>query len=64
MQANTNNVNKKRALLQTIGGKDEPNIAFMNNVWRGNGTFKSKIAKNKLSYFPLCVNLTSHFPQI
>ena len=26
MQANTNNVNKTWALLQTIGGKDEPNI--------------------------------------
>jgi len=29
MQANTNNVNKTRALLQTTGGKDEPNIVFM-----------------------------------
>ncbi len=28
-QTNTNNVNKKRALLQTTGGKDEPNIVFM-----------------------------------
>ena len=27
MQANTNNVNKTRVLLQTTGGKDEPNIA-------------------------------------
>ena len=26
---NTNNVNKTRTLLQTIGGKDEPNIVFM-----------------------------------
>ena len=25
----TNNVNKKRALLKTIGGKDEPSIIFM-----------------------------------
>ena len=25
MQANTNNVNKTRALLKTTGGKDEPN---------------------------------------
>jgi len=25
-QTNTNNVNKTRALMQTIGGKDEPNI--------------------------------------
>jgi len=29
MQANTNNVNKTCTLLQTTGGKDEPNIAFM-----------------------------------
>jgi hypothetical protein len=28
-QTNTKNVNKTRALLQTIGGKDEPNIVFM-----------------------------------
>ena len=28
-QTNTNNVFKRRALLQTIGGKDEPNIVFM-----------------------------------
>jgi hypothetical protein len=26
---NTNNVNKTRTPLQTIGGKDEPNIVFM-----------------------------------
>jgi hypothetical protein len=26
MQTNTNNVNKTWSLLQTIGGKDEPNI--------------------------------------
>jgi hypothetical protein len=31
MQTNTNNVNKTRAraLLQTTGGKEEPNIVFM-----------------------------------
>ena len=28
MQTNTNNINKTRALLQTTGGKDEPNIVF------------------------------------
>ena len=28
-QTNTNHVNKTRALLQTTGGKDEQNIAFM-----------------------------------
>ena len=28
-QTNTNNVNKKRALLQTTEGKDEPKIVFM-----------------------------------
>ena len=28
-QTNTNNVNKTGALLQTTGGKDEPNIFFM-----------------------------------
>ena len=28
-QTNTNNVNKTRALLQTTGSKDEPNIVFM-----------------------------------
>ena len=28
-QTNTNNVNKTRTLLQTTGGKDEPNIVFM-----------------------------------
>jgi hypothetical protein len=28
-QTNTNNVNKTWALLQTTGGKDKPNIVFM-----------------------------------
>jgi hypothetical protein len=28
-QTNTNNVNKTWSLLQTTGGKDEPNIVFM-----------------------------------
>jgi len=28
-QTNTNNVNKTRALLQTTGGKDKPNIVVM-----------------------------------
>ena len=28
-QTNTNNVNKTWTLLQSIGGKDEPNIVFM-----------------------------------
>ena len=29
MQKNTNNANKTRVLLQTTGGKDEPNIVSM-----------------------------------
>ena len=29
MQTNTNNVNETWALLHTTGGKDEPNIVFM-----------------------------------
>jgi hypothetical protein len=28
-QTNTTNVNKTRVLLQTTGGRDEPNIVFM-----------------------------------
>jgi hypothetical protein len=28
-ETNTNNTNKTCALLQTTGGKDEPNIVFM-----------------------------------
>ena len=31
MQANTNNVNKTRALPQTTGGKDKLNVVFMRN---------------------------------
>jgi hypothetical protein len=30
---NTNNINKTRAILQTIGGKDEPNIVCMQNFF-------------------------------
>jgi len=30
-QTNTNNVNKTWSLLQTTGGKDEPNTVFMRN---------------------------------
>ena len=29
MQTNTNSINKTWALLETTGGKDEPNINFM-----------------------------------
>ena len=28
-QTNTNNINKTRALLQTTGGNDEPNMVFI-----------------------------------
>ena len=31
-ETNTNNINKTRALLQTTGGKDEPNIVFF--MWK------------------------------
>ena len=34
-QANTNNVNKTRVLLQTTGRKDEPNIIFMRKLLKG-----------------------------
>ena len=34
MQTNTNNVNKTSTLLQTTGGKDEPNIGFMRKLFR------------------------------
>ena len=33
-QTNTNNVNKRRALLQTTGGKYEPNIVFYAEIVR------------------------------
>jgi hypothetical protein len=33
-QANINNVNKSCALLQTTGGKDEPNIVIMRKSLR------------------------------
>jgi hypothetical protein len=37
MQTSTNNVNKTWALIQTTGGKDDPNIVFLcgnrNRVW-------------------------------
>ena len=29
VQANSNNINRRSALLQTTGGKNEPNIVFM-----------------------------------
>jgi hypothetical protein len=34
-QANTNNVNKTAALIEAIGGKDEPNIDYM---WKSSRT--------------------------
>jgi hypothetical protein len=34
-QANTNNINKTRALLQTTGGKDEANIVCMRKSQHG-----------------------------
>ena len=33
-QANTNNVDKTRVLLQTTGGKDDPNIGYMRKSCR------------------------------
>jgi hypothetical protein len=40
-QANTNNVNKTWALLQTIGGKDEPNIVYMQKSQDGTQKLKA-----------------------
>ena len=40
-QANTNNVNKTRALLQTTGGKDEPNIVCMRKSQHGTQNVKT-----------------------
>jgi hypothetical protein len=37
-QANANNVNKKSILLQTTGGKDEPNIVVCGNRNRHHNT--------------------------
>ena len=45
-QANTNNVNKTWALLQTIGGKDEPSIVLSGhrNGRRASKEWKETIA--------------------
>jgi fructose/tagatose bisphosphate aldolase len=40
-QANTNNVNMTRALLQTTGDKDEPNIVCMRNSQHGTQNVKT-----------------------
>ena len=40
-QANTNNVNKTRALLQTTGGKDEPTIVCMRKSQHGTQSVKT-----------------------
>ena len=40
-QANTNNVNKTRALLQTTGGKDEANIVCMRKSQHGTQNVKT-----------------------
>jgi hypothetical protein len=40
-EANTNNVNKTRALLQTTGGKDEPNIVCMRKSQHGSQNVKT-----------------------
>ena len=46
---NINNVNETSALLQTTGGKDEPNIVFLNSLKRTVHTMKknkTKIQRN------------------
>ena len=50
-QTNTNNVNKKWALVQTTGGKDEPKIVFMRKSWQTSqhGT-KNLKTQNRFSY--------------
>jgi hypothetical protein len=48
-KANTNNVNKTWALLQTTGGKDEPNIVCMRKSEHGTQnvkTYNRTIQKN------------------
>jgi hypothetical protein len=40
-QANTNNVSKTRALLQTTGGKDESNIVSMRTSQHGTQNVKT-----------------------
>jgi hypothetical protein len=40
-QANTDNVNKIRALLQTTGGKDEPTIVCMRKSQHGTQNVKT-----------------------
>ena len=40
-QANTNNVNKTWILLQTTGGKDEPNIVCMRKSQHGTQNVKT-----------------------
>jgi hypothetical protein len=50
MQANTNNINKISALLQTIGGKDEPNINF--RFREKNKKQKTLLEKNTLIIIP------------
>ena len=52
MQTNTNNVNTKRALLQTTGGKDEANIVFMRKSQHGTQKIRviTKLPNSEQSY--------------
>ena len=51
-QTNTNNVNKIGVLLQTTGGKDEPNIVFMQKSYRTSqhGTQNVKTHNETIQY--------------
>ena len=46
-QANTHTVNKIWALLQTAGGRDEPNIACMRKSQHGTQNVKTHIRKTQ-----------------
>jgi hypothetical protein len=46
-QANTNNVNKTWSLLQTTGGRDEPNIVGMLNSQHGTQSKRHIIGEHK-----------------
>jgi hypothetical protein len=53
LQANTNNVNKTWALLQTIGGKDEPNIVCILKSQHGTQNVKKHHRRTQVILFVL-----------
>jgi hypothetical protein len=56
MQTHTNNVNKTRDILQTTGGKDEPNIVLMRKSSRTSQHGTPNVKTHNMTHSQIHIN--------